>query len=221
VGNRSERTWGISLQPASGWGYGDNFFFVDYLDDSAEDGFNDQDFYAEWYSNFSLGKITGQDFGLGPIGDLGLLLGVNLAADADVRKYLPGLRLSWDLPGFAFLNTDFTAYIDDSQGTRRGGAPIEGNSFMVDINWAYPFGWAGQSFSIEGHVEYIGARDNEFGTQVKEWILAQPQFRWDAGRSWFGQADRLFLGIEYQWWHHKLGAENTESAVQALAVWRF
>jgi len=221
AGNNTEITRILTLQHASGWRYGDNFFFVDYLDDSGSDGFNDRDFYAEWYSHFSLGKISGRDLSLGPVRDIGLLLGVNLAAEADVRKYLPGLRLTWDLPGFAFLNTDLTAYIDDSDGAARGGAPTENDSFMLDVNWAYPFDWAGHSFSIQGHIEYIGERNNEFGDEVNDWILAQPQFRWDAGRAWFGQADQLFLGIEYQWWYHKLGGESSESAIQALAVWRF
>jgi nucleoside-specific outer membrane channel protein Tsx len=213
-----------TLQHASGWGFGDVFFFIDNLHDSRQDGanFNDNDYYGELYVNFSLGKLSGKKVGAGPIRDVGLLLGINAGRDAKVRKYLPGIRLSWDIPGFAFLNTDFTAYLDDSAGAARGGAPAESDSQMVDVNWAYPFSLGRQSFSIEGHVEYIGKRSNEFGAEVSPWILAQPQFRWDAGKAFYGRPNQLFLGIEYQYWRNKLGDKSTsESRPQALLVWRF
>ena len=189
-----------TLQHASGWKYGDNFFFVDVLD-AQDPGFQDFDIYGEWYSNFSLGKIQGKKVGGGIIKDIGIILGFNWAADANVKKYLPGVRLSLDLPGFAFANLDITAYIDDSEGVSSGGAPSEDNSFMVDFNWARPFKIGESSFSIEGHIEYIGSRTNEFGGKVESWILAQPQFRWNAN-------DYVSVGIEYQYWPNKLGDDT-------------
>lgn len=211
----------VTLQHADGWKYGDNFFFVDYLDDDRNDGFNDKDFYGELYCNFSLGKITGNDLSVGPWKDFGVVLGVNAGADADVLKYLPGVRLVWDAPGFKFLQTDITAYIDDSEGIPGGGAPSEDDSYMVDFSWAFPFSIGEHAFSIEGHAEYIGERDNQFGQTVEDWILAQPQFRYDLGKTMFGRENTLFVGIEYQYWHNKLGDKDTdESAVQALVVWQ-
>ena len=140
--------------------------------------------------------------------------------DANVKIYLPGVRFSWNIPGFAFLNTDFTAYIVDNPGVSSGGAPDEDNSYMLDINWAYPFKIGPGKFSIEGHMEYVGERDNEFGQNVEAWILAQPQFRIDLGNM-FGKPDTFFGGIEYQWRMNKLGDKDTdENAVQALLVWR-
>lgn len=214
----------LTLQHASGWDFGDVFFFVDNLRDGRQDGadFNDNDYYGELYLNFSLGKLSGHTVGMGPLKDVGLLAGFNAARDAKVRKFLPGVRLAWDVPGFAFLNTDLTAYLDHSAGAARGGAPAESDSHMLDVNWAYPFSVGGQRFSIEGHVEYIGKRTNEFGAEVAPWVLAQPQFRWDAGHALYGRRDQLFVGIEYQYWRHKLGDRSTtESRPQALLVWRF
>lgn len=211
----------ITFQHASGWAYGDNFFFMDHLDDDNPDGFNDQDWYGEWYSNFSLGKITRKTVGAGPVKDIGLLMGFNWAADAKVTKYLPGIRLSWALPGFAFFNSDLTAYIDDSAGIAQGGAPAESNSWMLDLNWAYPFSIGKQDFSIEGHMEYIASRDNEFGAAVSHWILAQPQIRWDMGKALFDVRGRLFAGVELQYWQNKLGdAATDEKAIQLLIVAR-
>lgn len=205
----------ITLQHASGWKYGENFFFFDVLlaDDPGISGFNDNDIYGELYPYFSFRKIGGKERGKGKLGDVRFIAGLNYASQPKVLKLLPGIGLSWNAKGFAFLNTDFTAYIDESSGAANGGAPKEDDSFMFDVSWKAPFKKG--KFSIEGHAEYIGSRTNEFGGDVKAWILAQPQFRWYA-------KPNLALGIEYQYWQNKLGDGDTdESAVQALLVWAF
>ncbi|MCP3962220.1 MAG: nucleoside-binding protein [bacterium] len=202
----------FTFQHASGWKYGDNFFFFDVIDADGS-GFNDLEIYGEWYPYFSLGKMSGKKVGGGKIKDIRVITGLNYSADANVLKYLPGIGLSMDFKGFAFFNIDITAYIDASDGVSSGGAPAEDDSFMIDLNWARPFKEG--KFSIEGHIEYIGERTNEFGGEVSEWVLAQPQFR-------FYPMENLAIGIEYQYWMNKLGdSETDESAVQALLVWKF
>lgn len=211
----------LTLQNALGWKYGESFFFADFIEDIEHDGFNHTEIYGEWYLSLSLGRILKKDLKIGPIKDFSLIGGVNGSVDAKVIKFLPGLRASWDLPGFAFLNTDLTAYIDASRGVSNGGAPKESDSFMFDINWAYPFTIGKLSFSIEGHAEYIHCRTNEFGGRVRSWFFTQPQFRLDLGKLLREEANRLFIGMEYQFWHHKLGTKNDESVPQFLLVWRF
>lgn len=206
-----------TLQHVNGWKYGDNFFFVDFTDASD----TNTDVYSEFYSNFSLGKILDQEISVGPIKDIGIIAGVNYSRDAKVYKYLPGIRLSWDIPKFAFLNTDITAYIDDSRGVNRGGAPTESNSYMIDVNWAMPFSLGSHDFSIEGHIEYIDGRSNEFGGEVKSHVLGQPQFRYDLGKTLFNTPRVLYAGLEYQFWVNKLGDNKDENVVQALAVISF
>ncbi len=220
IGRGDAETSILTYQHASGWKYGDNFFFVDFLDDSLTDGFNDSDYYGELYLNFSLGKILDRPLEIGPIKDVGIIGGLNIAGDANVRKYLPGIRLSMDFPGFAFFNMDITGYIDDSDGIPRG-APGEDDSFMIDFNWAYPLALGSHDFSIEGHIEYIGQRTNEFGAEVSDWVFGQPQFRYDLGKSLFATPNILYLGVEWQFWFNKLGDDDTdENVVQALVVWR-
>ncbi len=214
AGGGAKRTLIAGLQHASGWKYGDNFLFVDVLD-AEGDGFNDFEVYGEWYTNLSLGKIRGQPVGAGPIRDVGILAGVNYGADADVLKFLPGIRLSWRVPGATFFNTDLTAYLDASEGIAGGGAPKESDSFFIEVNWGYPFQLGGSKFSFEGHVEYVGARSDELGGDVSWWILGQPQLR-------YHPLENLAVGFEWQFWIHKLGDPDTdESAVQALLIWRF
>ena len=214
-GGRDSETHILTFQHASGWKYGDNFIFIDFLHDADHDGFNDDDIYGEVYLNFSLSKILDTKVGGGPVKDVGILAGLNMGLDSEVIKYLPGIRVSWDVIGFAFLNTDLTFYIDDSNGLSSGGVPKEDNSFYFDVNWAYPFKIKSHSFSIEGHVEDIGERTDETGASVSKSILAQPQFRYYVSEL-FNNPNSVFIGIEWQYWMNKLGDKETDENVAQL-----
>src|SRR5918993_1263053 len=200
AGGGDQWTFIITGQHASGWSFGNFFMFADVLKggDSDETNFNHWDVYTEAYANFSSSKILKAKYG-GPVRDIGLIAGVNYDHDARVLKFLPGVRLAWEVPGFAFFNTDVTAYIDASKGVRTGEsyAPKESDSFMVDWNFASKsFEVGGQHFNVEGHVEYIGKRHNEFGDRVHAHLFGQPQLRWDAGRTLVGKPEKLFIGTE-------------------------
>lgn len=205
----------LTFQHASGWSKGDNFFFVDFLDSDDPTGFNNNDWYGEFYPNFSYSKIFGKKFN-GPLRDVGFTLGLNLAGDPNVVKYLPGIRLDWNVPGFSFFNTLLAAYIDDSEGIANGpegSAPAEDDSWIFDVSWSKT--WANGKWSFAGHGEYVAGRDNEFGDELESWILLQPQIRYHFNKV-------LSAGIEYQYWKNKLGdGDADESAVQLLATWTF
>ena len=72
---------------------------------------------------------------------------------------------------------------------------------------------------MTGHAEYIGKTTDEFGNQVRSWILAQPQLTWDLGAV-FGAANQLLAGIEYQYWRNKLGTAAHDNVCQLLVIWR-
>lgn len=211
----------LTMQHASMWKFGDNFFFVDFLDDGGDDGFNEKDAYGEWYSNLSLGKITGKDLAFGPFADFGVFGGVALGTDANFRQWLPGARIAWDLTGFIFLNMDLMYGIDGGKGVEGGSPPELGGRFVLDINGLLPFDLGSLAFSITGHAEYAGATTDEFGNHVPSSILAQPQLRWDVGQTLGGSANGLYAGIEYQYWSNKLGTEVDESVIQLLVIWGF
>jgi hypothetical protein len=223
AGGGKHATTVITLQHASGWKYGDNFFFVDHLNDGNSDGFDDSEFYGEIYLHFSAKKIFEMQKPASFIKDVGLVMGINASADANVMKYLPGIRISWDIPGFAFLNSDITAYIDASDGLRAGtaNAPTEQDSFMIDISYGYPFSIGELDFSVEGHMEYIHERQNELDGTVHSWFLAQPQLRLDIGKLLANNPDTVFAGIKWQYWQNKLGDKTAdENVIMALIVWR-
>ncbi|NRA72601.1 MAG: hypothetical protein HRU24_16430 [Gammaproteobacteria bacterium] len=223
----------ITFQHAGGWEYGDNFFFVDYSRYSVNNDANfpvedSSEFYGEWYSNFSLSAITDSKIAFGPVKDIGIVGGLNFAPEVDSMWVLPGVRFSLDIPGFAFAQIDVTAYIH--QGGGSASSPVftivdEDSSFMIDFAWAYPLTIGSTNWTIEGHLEYIDGRQqtNNFGTtDLKSWILFQPQIRLDLGEVLGSKAGRLFVGIEYQYWKNKLGEKGTnDNAAQFLTVWRF
>lgn len=210
----------ITFQHAGGHKYGDNFFFVDHS--RVDDG--GTAFYGEWYSNFSLGAITGEEIGFGKVKDVGLIAGFNFATAVNNMWLLPGVRLALDLPGFAFANLDITGY---NNVPTTAGANEEKSSYMLDFNWAYPFEMAGGSWSLEGHAEFIAGRDviNAAGVKQSEsenWLLIQPQLRFDLGEAIGGDAGNFYVGLEYQYWKNKLGVKDqNESTVQLLSVWNF
>ena len=216
----------VTLQHAGGHKYGKNFFFVDHsrTKDSGTE------FYGEWYSTFSLGAISGNDMSFGVVKDVGLLAGFNFATSVDKMILLPGVSLALDLPGFAFANLDITGY----NNIKTNGASGEESSYMLDFNWAYPFKMAGGSWSLEGHAEFIAGRDqiNKYSydsntgkatpTKLENWILIQPQLRFDLGEALGNDAGNFFVGIEYQYWKNKLGKKDqNESTVQLQTVWNF
>lgn len=226
----------ITLQHAGGWKYGDNFFFVDHLRYEENNNANfpvsdSSEFYGEWYSNFSLGAISGNKIKFGPVKDIGIIAGFNFAPEVDSWWFLPGVRLDLDIPGFAFAHLDITAYQHQGGGsssadfTQPFTVVDEDSSWMVDFNWAYPFKIGSTSWSLEGHIEYIDGRDqtNNFGAaKLESWILAQPQLRFDLGQALGKEAGNMFIGIEYQYWSDKLGEKGTDdNEAQLLAVWNF
>ncbi len=210
----------LTVQQASRWSLGDSFYFIDFADDGGADGFNEKSYYGEWYPTLSLGRVSKRTIGAGPIRDVAVISGFNFGSDANIFRYVPGGRLSWSVPGFFFLNTDFGAAIDRSSGVAGGGAPRTGAGFVFDVNWGAGFDAGRHSFLFTGHTKFMGATTNELGHAVKPSLLAQPQFGWDLGKALTGQANQLFLGVEYQYWWNKLGVAGGDNVAQLWVMWR-
>ena len=220
---QSEQTVILTFQHALSWSLGDSFFFTDFIDDVAVDGFNDRDFYGEWYPTLSLGKLANRKVGAGRLRDIALIGGINFGGDADFFKYLPGVRASWDVPGFYFLNTDVTAFIDANTGARKGERRAEDQQ-QLDVRRELGLRHQRGQPVVRVHGvtrEYIGGGHRRVRRRGEErgcWL--QPQFMWDIGKAVANKANQIFLGIEYQYWLNKLGTDLDENTAQLLIVWR-
>jgi hypothetical protein len=226
----------ITLHHVHGWEFGRNFFFIDYFDAHSDGngrnpfnpGSDRHYFYGEGYSTVSLGKITGSSFALGIVKDVGLTLGVNIAESVDSWWLLPGVTFALDLPGFNFANFAALGYLNHSYADRNDSefkVLDESNTYMFDFSWDYPFKIGRTSWTLTGHIEYIKGRSQHSTVgkkQLASWVLAQPQLRLDIGEWLFNKKGQLYAGIEYQYWHNKLGEKGThDNEAQLLAVWRF
>ena len=213
----------VTLQNASGFKYGRTFFFVDFLK-SDQQGDSAGEVYGEFYPTFSLSKITGQKISAGIIKDVGVTLGLNYGAQnvgANPRVFLPGITVDFDVPGFAFFNVDFLAFIDHGNFKPNAETTVAScggykTTYQITPAWLAPFEIGGQKFEFRGFWDFIGSH----GTCNAQ-NLTQTQLMWDLGAN-FGAPSTIFVGLEYQYWHNKFGFQGVQDNLpQALFVWRF
>lgn len=212
----------VTLQHASGYALGRNFFFVDFINSDSKDG-NHGEVYGEYYHTLSLAKLRGADGSKGFLKDIGLTAGINYgsknsAFGPNPRVLLLGPTFDFNLPGAAFFNVDVLAYADRGRFSGFGGGALCGahkTTWQITPAWKFPFSVGSAKFSFEGFVDVIG----KHGTCERQ-ILAQPQLRWDVGNH-FGRPDSVFLGFEYQYWKNKFGAKQSESLPQLLLGVKF
>jgi len=195
----------LTLEHASGWEYGDNFFFVDVT--SFED--EGTELYGELLSRLSLSKISGKTVGVGPLTDV--LLAGHLefgrsAGDVESRTYLYGIGTDWKIPGFAFFHLDFFV---------RDDANIDASpTWQITPSWLYPFNIGPVKASFGGFIDFAGGQGDE-----ERSIIGAPQLLVDVGNFW-GAPERLHAGVEYQFWRNKFGIDGVdEDVVQLMVKW--
>lgn len=204
----------FTVTHADGYALGRNFFFMDTL--ITERGEPGQiNLYGEAYTYLSLSKLSGVDLSYGIFKDLDIAGGVNLGENMDSNKSGPriilyGAAVELNLPGFSLFTIDILRH-DELE-------PVQfGSSWQFTPVWKFPFTVYGMKWSLEGFTDFITGKGHGTTRQV----LAQPQLRLDLGDQW-GYADKLYVGIEYQYWHNKFGIKGlSESLPQALIVWKF
>lgn len=190
----------LTFEHASGWGLGSNFFFFDVTQPFG----SDTDIYGEWYSRLSWTKLGLTDAHDGWLADVSFAGGLNLGNG--FRAYLAGLTVHFKVAGFSFLDLDVMAYDDRSDSDV---------TYIVTPAWDLPFRIGSVSCRFRGFADLIGAE----GARVQQ-LLTQPQLLVDLGAAW-GHEDKLFVGVEYQYWHNKYGIDGIdESLPQVMMLWQ-
>jgi nucleoside-specific outer membrane channel protein Tsx len=212
----------ITLQHASGYKYGRNFFFVDMLKSNSADN-KLGEVYGEYYHTLSVTKLGGMDWSKNVVKDVGITGGLNYGSKngdfgSNPKILLLGPTIDLNVPGFNFFNIDILAYKDTGTFSGFGGGRLCGDSnvtYQVTPAWSMPFSIGSAKFSFEGFVDFIG----KHGTCARQ-ILTQPQIRWDVGNH-FGKPSTVFLGLEYQYWNNKFGIDGRkESLPQVMLNWK-
>ncbi|BBL72735.1 membrane protein [Methylogaea oryzae] len=204
----------FTVSHADGYALGRNFFFLDTL--ITESGEASQiNLYGEAYTYLSLSKLSGADLNYGILKDLDIAAGVNLGENTNSTKSGPrvilyGAAVELNLPGFSLFTVDILRH-DQLEPV------FAGSSWQFTPVWKFPFTAFGAKWTLEGFTDFITGKNKGYVRQV----LSQPQLRLDVGDQW-GHPDKLYVGIEYQYWHNKYGIKGlSESLPQALIVWKF
>ncbi|MFW0776556.1 MAG: hypothetical protein ACN2B6_02415 [Rickettsiales bacterium] len=193
----------ITFEHANGWTYGDFFMFVDYT--FPDDG--DTAYYAEFSPRFSLGKITGRDFSYGIIKDILVSTAIEKPKYQKAR-YLYGGAIDLSLPGFDFFSNNL--YVRDDP-------TLHGKTWQVTLAWKRPFTIGRTSWVTEGFADFAGA---EGGARPNQLIV--PRLLLDVGALTNIGENKVWVGMEYSYWHNKFGVDGkTESVPQLQMKWVF
>jgi nucleoside-specific outer membrane channel protein Tsx len=203
----------LTFQHINGYKYGKNYLFIDTIFTQAGDP-DSTKLYGEGYTYLSLSKLTDMKIPDGIFKDFNLAGGINTGSESGGSKplvYLYGISMELSLPQFAFFSIDIL--VNDAREPESG----KGISWQITPVWAMPFKIGDINLSFVGFFDIITSKDG----RTKQTILAQPQLRWDLGRHFDLKDNKLFVGIEYQYWENKYGIEGlNESFPQVMVVWK-
>ena len=192
----------MTIEHASAWKYGDNFFFFD-IKQPFDTG---SSLYGEWHPRLSMGKMTGSNFGFSIVKDVLIATEINIS-DAS-RVYLYGLGFDLDIPHFQFFALNF--FIRNDVNIE------EETTYQISPSWNVPFNIGSASFQFRGFLDYSGTAG---GSEAQ--FLMQPQLLLDIG-SFSDKPGNFYAGVEYQYWQNKFGIKDLdENYVQLMGKWVF
>ena len=228
----------FTFEHASGWAWGDLFYFLDYVRadnvqsrGSFANGSFEQDdknsfYYMEFSPRISLSWLTGQDLSAGPLKDVKAAFTYEKGEGGPgTENYLYGLGFDWDVPGFAYLKTNLYR-VKINNHTFFADSNSNGYATQLTVSAAYPFSLGEQDFVVDGFVDWRSP-SRDAGTQTS--VGSSIQVKWDAGKALFGKERQLYVGTEINMWRAKYGVKPVDgsddrfdqTAVQALVKYHF
>lgn len=188
--------WISTLEHAHAHRFGDTYAFIDIL--KPDNG--PSSYYGEISPRLSLSEITGKELSLGIVKDVLVSTTFEKAKNGRMQ-YLYGIAVDLAIPQFKFLKIN--AYNHDNTG-------LSGDTWQVTVAWNRPFSIGETKLLMEGFADFQGREGRSAANQ-----LIVPRLLIDVGHASGLQANTLWLGLEYQYWHNKFGVSGvTESAPQ-------
>ncbi|MFW3897274.1 outer membrane protein OmpK [Pseudomonas bharatica] len=188
----------VTFEHASGWSFGDLFFFVDGIkyNTEATNGAGDgHSFYGEFSPRLSFGKISGTDLSFGPIKDV-LLSATYEFGEDDVDTYLIGPAVDLNIPGFDYfqLNT----YLRTPDGKRDGKGV-----WQITPVWSYTVPVGNSNVVIDGFIDWVVDNDKSYHANFH----FNPQIKYDLAKA-MGWGEKFYVGVEYDYWSDKYGISH-------------
>ena len=194
----------ITVEHVSGWTYGTNFFFFDI---ASPDTHNDTKYYGEISPAISLEKIELLKLNDPFIKDILLQLNLELPQGPVHRTVLEGVTLEWKNLWFDYLSTQFL---------RRDILGVNGTSAQLTLVWSKVFGQKKWPIRFNGFLDWASKEG-----EVHDNLQTQPSLLLDFALKTDGRVP-LRIGIEYNYWHNKLGIKGLNQSVPQLKiVWIF
>ncbi|MBK67124.1 MAG: ion channel protein Tsx [Rickettsiales bacterium] len=188
-----------TLEHANKWRYGDFYGFIDLTLPETDKS----TYYTELSPRLSLSRVLNKDLSFGPVKDILIATTFEKAKNFG-PQYLYGLGFDLDIPTFTFATLNF--YIHE-------------NTQKPDTTWQTTFAWKKplnlfeENFVIEGFADFQG---REGASQANQLIV--PRFLWNASDTFNIKENKLFIGIEYQYWHNKFGVDGVTESVPQLQM---
>ena len=192
----------VTFEHANTWRYGDFFSFLDWTKPDT----GSSDYYMEFSPRFSLNKLSGRDYSLGPINDVSVAITVEKPKSVSARVGY-GIGTSLAVPTFDFV--DFNVYARDDPN-------LSGTTHQVTVAWKNTFMIGDSNWVFEGFADIVGAEGNRSSN-----TLFAPRLLVDFGKLMgLHRHNRLWAGVEYSRWVNKFGIANVdESVVQMQVMW--
>ena len=186
----------ITFEHASGWAFGDLFIFVGgiYWDGARDFKDDSYTFYGEVAPRLSFGKILNKDLSVLFIRDFLLASCYEFGKNAD-QSVLVGPAIDLDLPGFDFFQLNLYRRFNDLQDSPE--------SFQLTPVWKTTIPLADTSIVFDGFIDWV------FGDDTRNLHIC-PQIKLDVGALVGMEKNKLYAGIEYDYWDNKYGVRGAD-----------
>ncbi len=214
----------VNYTHASGDKLGGNFLSVDmYLSDSHDPAQGSAqgatEVFAVYRRGFSLNKLTAsKKFSFAIVRDVSLDAGIDIGAKnnafaSHIVRPVAGVSLAFELPGFLNVGAYLTKEWNNNgfmhaEGTIASGGAVEFDPApAVFTSWGIPLGKL--PLQVAGFANAIFPKGKDgFGNRTATEIIAQPKLLWDVAKTFTTTRSGYELGVGYQYWLNKYGADN-------------
>ena len=130
--------------------------------------------------------------------------------DFGIQNHLVGAGVDLDVPGFRFVQLNLYQRLPHEG---------DGNTTQLTAVWNYTTPVGKSAFICDGFLDWVINSDGGYSDNLH----FCPQFKFDVGMLMGWDANRLNIGIEYDYWKNKYGIEGADlqHAVSAMVKSHF
>jgi nucleoside-specific outer membrane channel protein Tsx len=229
----------FSLNHASGYSLGSNFFSVDMLKSDSLDPANTEgtgfksggahEVYVAYRTNLSMAKTFKTKIDFGPVRGIDLTAGFDFSAKDTtfaprVWKVLVGPTFNFKVPGF--LNVGLLYYSEKNHNAFGGFALSKGGAidvtfdptYMVAVSWGIPAPLGSVNTTVKGFLNYTGAKGKDgSGVETKPETLMRAYWMFDLSPLFGTKKNTWQIGPGYEYWDNKFGDPTNATKAETPA----